>query len=54
MGWTWYLAKCEDCVPPLSIPFRQQEERDTWVEAHTEGTKVFKEGGHVVTKGGHD
>jgi len=54
MPWTWYLAKCEDCEPPLSIPFRAEQARDEWVEAHRWGTEKFKEGGHTVTKGGHD
>ena len=40
---TWYIARCENCVPPRNLPFSVEYDRDEWAEDHVGAT------GHPVS-----
>lgn len=37
----WFMATCTNCEPVLGIPFTNEDERDTWKDAHSQGTGHF-------------
>lgn len=44
---SWPIATCMHCQPALTMPFRDERERDAWADEHEQGT------GHTVTDSSH-